>query len=138
MITRRGFISMLTIGAGAIALPCRSIFLPPKRMIFMPSRLHEADMAGDFNIADMRVKCTERYSIGWVGTKEMIDDSTYEAIGRRHAEALRQSMAQSYEEGISRYLTSNTAWFVKPEHEAGIKRVTREERIALLKGVWAT
>jgi hypothetical protein len=53
-ITRRGFISMLAlVGNGAVLIPNRKFFLPPRGPL---------------------LKGYERYSMAWMGTMEILDE----------------------------------------------------------------
>jgi phage major head subunit gpT-like protein len=153
-ITRRGFISMLAIaGTGAVLLPNRKIFLP--------TRLHEADRAGDFLTEDLRYAATERYSAGftdWQGvygsSPDLSEASLEEALVKIRqmrdvkglALAVKPSRLLVHPDKVeaakvafpgqveARYFADPNAWYLKTDAQ-DIKMASLFERHAHAMGI---
>lgn len=128
-ISRRQFLAW-AVATPVIALPAVKYFLPPAG----------GWPTDDFDLGQLRYKSYERYSVGWSNPKAFYGTSDgvalksaahpihYEEVGRRYAEALAQSMKQTQREGLDRYLTSNTSWYLKTENKPGLRMADDETR----------
>lgn len=123
MLSRRHFLGLLA-GAGT-ALAVGELLLPP-RTFFLAPHGGWPRPDGDFTTANLRYRYTERFSQGWT------DPRVFGKISELDLEAMLADLrASSEERGIaltttpSRYLTSQTQWFLKTEHEPGLKRMIR-------------
>jgi phage major head subunit gpT-like protein len=153
-ITRRGFISMLAIaGTGAVLLPNRKYFLP--------TRFHEADMAGDFTTDNLRYECTERFSVGFtdsrgvlgaapdlsaasledalVNIRQMCDDrgrvfSVKPTLLLVHPDKVEAAKAAFPGQVEARYFADPNAWYLKTDAQ-DMKMASLLERHAMAAGI---
>lgn len=120
MISRRRFVGMLAVLPAVTALAG------------FPLRLPKATTAGtDFDTANLRYKCTERYSAGftdWKGVFGSADFSNRISTGADLSEKSLEDLIKQMGD-VSKYVVRPTRGIVSPEEYHRIMRARDRERI---------